>query len=91
VILALGRAPQSTSVDGTSGKCKRITQTEIAQMVSGTRQTVNRTLRSFERRGYIQLTEGIIEIKDWDGLRRRADEPTSDRLRPLTTQPASST
>jgi CRP/FNR family cyclic AMP-dependent transcriptional regulator len=87
VILALGRVPRPSLVEGATGKRGRVTQTEIAQMVSGARQTVNRTLRSFERRGYIELTEGIIEIKDWDGLRRRADEPTSDRLRPAAGEP----
>jgi CRP/FNR family transcriptional regulator, cyclic AMP receptor protein len=71
-ILALAQGAGPASV-GTTIKGRRITQTEIAQMVSGTRQTVNRALRSLERRGLIVLSDGTITIKNRDGLQRRAD------------------
>jgi CRP/FNR family transcriptional regulator, cyclic AMP receptor protein len=73
-ILALSRGPARAGGERTAGKGHRVTQTEIAQMVSGARQTVNRALRSLERRGFIELTERGIEIRDGDGLRRRADQ-----------------
>lgn len=73
-ILALSQGLGFASVERASGGAQRITQTEIAQMVNGARQTVNRALRSLERRGYIGLTEGSnIVIRDHEGLRRRAD------------------
>jgi CRP/FNR family transcriptional regulator, cyclic AMP receptor protein len=73
-ILALSQAPESTSPDGSPVRSRRITQTEIAQMVSGTRQAVNRALRSLERRGYIEVTDRSIKIRNQDGLQRRADQ-----------------
>jgi CRP/FNR family transcriptional regulator, cyclic AMP receptor protein len=73
-ILALSRAPRPASVERAVARSRRITQTEIAQMVSGSRKRVNGALRSLERRGFIALTESGIEIKDGDGLRRRADQ-----------------
>jgi CRP/FNR family cyclic AMP-dependent transcriptional regulator len=73
-ILALSRAPRPAAAARPVARSRRITQTEIAQMVRGTRQTVNRALRSLERRGFIELTESSIEVKNFEGLRRRADE-----------------
>jgi CRP-like cAMP-binding protein len=72
-ILALSQGLGFASPERVSAGGRRITQTEIAQMVNGVRQTVNRALRSLERRGYIGLTEGNIVIRDHEGLRRRAD------------------
>ena len=72
-ILALSEGLGLASVERVAASGRRITQTEIAQMVSGARQTVNRALRSLEQRGYIRITEGSIEIRDHEGLRRRAD------------------
>jgi DNA-binding transcriptional regulator YhcF (GntR family) len=43
-------------------------------MVSETRRTVNRALRSLERRGYIEVTDGGIVIRDQNGLQERADQ-----------------
>lgn len=73
-VLALGHDPKSVVVGRPVGTRRRITQTEIAHMVSGTRQAVNRALRSLEKLGYIELTEAGVEIRDWDGLRHRAEE-----------------
>lgn len=49
------------------------TQTELAHMVGGVRQTVNLALRSLEKRGLIRVVEGQIDILDLDGLKRRAE------------------
>jgi CRP/FNR family transcriptional regulator, cyclic AMP receptor protein len=72
-ILALSQGLGFASVEPVTPGGRRITQTEIGQMVNGVRQTVNRALRSLERRGYIRLVEGSIVIRDNEGLRRRAD------------------
>jgi CRP/FNR family transcriptional regulator, cyclic AMP receptor protein len=73
-ILSLSDGPTGGQGERTAPKGRRVTQLEIGQMVSGSRQRVNVALRSLERRGYIALTESGIEIKDCDGLRRRADQ-----------------
>jgi CRP/FNR family transcriptional regulator, cyclic AMP receptor protein len=73
-ILALSRGLAGGKGERTVPKGRRVTQMEIGQMVSGSRQRVNMALRSLERRGYIALTEGGIEVRDGDSLRRRADQ-----------------
>jgi CRP-like cAMP-binding protein len=72
-ILALSQNTGHASFNGAAAKGHRITQTEIAQMVSGRRQTVNRALGSLERKGFIVQAAGGITIKDREGLQRRAD------------------
>ena len=52
---------------------RAFTQTELAHMVGGVRQTVNLALRSLERRRLIRVSEGKIEILELEGLKRRAD------------------
>lgn len=49
-----------------------LTQSEIASMVGGSRQSVNQVLRSFERRGYIDVQGKLIVVKEPESLRRRA-------------------
>ena len=49
-----------------------LTQTDIASMVGGSRQSVNQVLRSFERRGYVEISGRQILIKQPDLLRKRA-------------------
>jgi CRP/FNR family transcriptional regulator, cyclic AMP receptor protein len=48
------------------------TQTEIANMVGGSRQSVNQILRTFEGAGYIETLGHSIRIVRADTLRRRA-------------------
>lgn len=50
----------------------KLTQTDIAAMVGGSRQSVNQILRSFEDRGYLELQGKSMLIKQPDRLRRRA-------------------
>jgi CRP/FNR family cyclic AMP-dependent transcriptional regulator len=52
---------------------RAFTQTELAHMVGGVRQTVNLALRSLEKRGLIRVSEGKIEILELEGLKRRAE------------------
>jgi CRP/FNR family cyclic AMP-dependent transcriptional regulator len=60
------------STDGGSPRTGRLTQTELANMVGGTRQSVNLALRALEERGCIRLVGLTIELLDPDELRRRA-------------------
>jgi CRP-like cAMP-binding protein len=57
--------------DGTA-RTRRVTQAELATMVSGARQTVNQALRSLESRGYIRSAGRVFEILDREQLRRLA-------------------
>jgi CRP/FNR family cyclic AMP-dependent transcriptional regulator len=55
------------AVDGDgngAGRTRRLTQAELASMVSGARQTVNQALRSLEARGYIRSDGRGFEILD---------------------------
>jgi CRP/FNR family transcriptional regulator, cyclic AMP receptor protein len=52
----------------------QLTQTELAEMVGGSRQSVNQALHALERRGYLQLDGRRIAITDLAGLRQRAGE-----------------
>ena len=49
-------------------RTRRVTQAELASMVSGARQTVNQALRSLESRGYIRADGGGFEILDRERL-----------------------
>jgi CRP/FNR family cyclic AMP-dependent transcriptional regulator len=57
----------------TIGDHRGFTQTELAHMVGGARQTVNLALRSLEARGLIRVSGGKIEILELEGLRRRVE------------------
>ncbi len=52
----------------------RLTQTDLANMVGGSRQSVNQVLHSFERRGFVELDGRRIVIKKPDLLLRRAGQ-----------------
>jgi CRP-like cAMP-binding protein len=54
-------------------RTRRVTQTELASMVSGARQTVNQALRSLESRGYIRADGGGFEILDRERLELLAE------------------
>jgi CRP/FNR family cyclic AMP-dependent transcriptional regulator len=70
-LLELARAPDSTCAAVIDQRA--FTQTELAHMVGGVRQTVNLALRSLERRGLIRVSDGKIEILEFEQLRRRAE------------------
>jgi CRP/FNR family cyclic AMP-dependent transcriptional regulator len=53
-------------------RTRRVTQTELANMVGGSRQSVNIALRSLERRGFIRLVGWSIELLNPTELQRRA-------------------
>jgi CRP/FNR family transcriptional regulator, cyclic AMP receptor protein len=53
----------------------RFSQRELANMVGGTRESVNRCLRNWQRNGIVQIAEGSIIITDQSALEEMA-EPT---------------
>ena len=52
-----------------------VSQEQLAQMLSTSRQTANQLLKDLEARGLIRLAYGTIEILDLEGLRRAANPP----------------
>jgi CRP/FNR family cyclic AMP-dependent transcriptional regulator len=48
-----------------------LTQTELAEMVGGSRQSVNQSLGMFQTRGFLELRGREVVILDLDALRRR--------------------
>ena len=49
-----------------------LTQAELASMVGATRETVNRSLRAYQRRGLLRLDRGRITVLRAEGLRECA-------------------
>lgn len=49
-----------------------LTQDEMAQLVGSSRETVNKSLSAFARRGWIQVDGKNVLIRDPEGLSRRA-------------------
>ena len=70
-LLELAETP-GDGLEGPRPRTRRVTQTELANMVGGSRQSVNIALRSLERRGFIRLVGWSIELLDPAELRRRA-------------------
>ena len=64
---------QSTATD------LALTQTDLANMVGGTRQTVNRILSDLDQRGVIHLEGKLLIIRRPEVLRRRAGMPVSSQ------------
>jgi CRP-like cAMP-binding protein len=50
----------------------QLTQSDLARMVGGSRQSVNQILRSFERRGYLEIEGRKVVVKEAEQLKRRA-------------------
>ncbi len=55
---------------------QRITQREMAAQLGTVREVLARTLSQFERRGWIRLHRGVIEIVDLQALRQVVSEGT---------------
>jgi CRP-like cAMP-binding protein len=64
-----------------------MTQSDLAAMVGGSRQSVNQILHLFERRGYLRLEGHTLIVKDVEALRRRAGSFVKDELPRRTPNP----
>jgi CRP/FNR family cyclic AMP-dependent transcriptional regulator len=73
LLLALAEERGTTDADGLALDL-HLTQTDLAHMVGGSRQSVNQVLNSFDRRGYLQLDGRRIVIRKPDLLRKRAGQ-----------------
>jgi CRP/FNR family transcriptional regulator, cyclic AMP receptor protein len=51
-----------------------LSQEELAHQAGGTRQSINATLRGFERRGWIEVHDRVVTIRQASALRRFAGE-----------------
>jgi hypothetical protein len=59
-----------------------VSQTTLARLVGGARQTVNEVVMQFARRNWLHVEPGRMIIIDPDALRRRCGQlPTSDHAR----------
>jgi len=73
LLLMLADQQASTSGPGRQPTVEvRLTQTDMANMVGGSRQSVNQILSSFATRGIIDLRGRTIVLRQLDHLRRRA-------------------
>jgi CRP/FNR family transcriptional regulator, cyclic AMP receptor protein len=71
LLLALAEERGSAEASGQALELG-MTQTDLANMVGGSRQSVNQVLRSFERLGYLELDGRRIVIREPASLQRRA-------------------
>jgi CRP-like cAMP-binding protein len=55
----------------------KMTQSDLAAMVGGSRQSVNQILHQLERRGYLRIEGQRLIVKDLEAIRRRAGLPPS--------------
>jgi CRP-like cAMP-binding protein len=55
----------------------RMSQEELARQAGGTRQSVNAALRGFERRGWIEMHDRAVTVKQPDALGRFAGTEAS--------------
>lgn len=67
------------------GQPIHLSQSRIAELAGGSRQSLNQVLRRFVSRGLIRVESGVIHIDDPAGLRRRAGLP--ERLDDERTDP----
>jgi len=49
----------------------RLTQEELAELVGGTRESINRWLRILAREGFVRRRRGVVEVLDPERLRKR--------------------
>ena len=79
-----GRVAKSLLRLGGSGAppAVSITQSRLAEMSGGTRQSVNQVLGGFAQRGLVHLEGRRILLTDVPGLRRRAHLPPEPAVRP---------
>ena len=66
MMLRLLESPDSSAA-AKGGKIG-FSQRELANMVGGTRESVNRCLRTWQRRGIVQVSEGSIVVMNQDAL-----------------------
>ncbi len=69
-LLDLGADHGTTVADGAIRVGLRLTQTELASMVGGSRPTVNQLLQRFRRLGWLRTEERCLVIVQPDRLRR---------------------
>jgi CRP-like cAMP-binding protein len=75
----LARALLRISGDaGNSGRADleiRLSQRELGNVIGGTRESVNKCLRDWQRRGIVELDEALVKITNRSALQRMADSP----------------
>ena len=71
MMLRLLESPDSSAA-AKGGKIG-FSQRELANMVGGTRESVNRCLRTWQRRGIVQVSEGSIVVMNQDALEDLAE------------------
>jgi len=69
-LLHLAEARRRPGPDGVLHS-PRLTQEDLAEIVGGTRESINRWLRVLAREGLVRRRRGLVEMLDPEGLRRR--------------------
>lgn len=69
MVLRLGERFGEPTEDGRLVVEHQLTQAELAQLVGSARETVNKALARFQSRGWIEVQQRVITIRDQDRLR----------------------
>lgn len=70
ILLHLAEAGTRSGPDGVLS-APRLTQEDLAEMVGGTRESINRWLRILAREGLVRRRRGAVEVSNPEGLRKR--------------------
>lgn len=76
ILLQLSEAGNRLGPDGVLG-LPRLTQEELAEVVGGTRESVNRWLRILAREGLVRRRRGVVAVLNPEGLRKRLPRAVS--------------
>jgi len=56
--------PESRSADGGASECIHLTQRELGNAIGATRESVNKHLRAWQRKGLVRIADRLVVITD---------------------------
>jgi len=71
---ALLRLAREQGRDGATAALVRITQRELGQIIGMSRESTNKALRDWQRRGWVRLVKGGVDLVDRTALGRAGEE-----------------
>jgi CRP-like cAMP-binding protein len=60
--------PENGAADGRASECIRLTQRELGNAIGATRESVNKHLRAWQRKGWVRIADRLVVITDRAGL-----------------------
>jgi CRP/FNR family cyclic AMP-dependent transcriptional regulator len=60
--------PETRATDGGASDCIHLTQRELGNVIGATRESVNKHLRAWQRKGWVRIADQLVVITDRAGL-----------------------